>query len=65
MAKDFEKFQEFLVALFLFIAKTSVEKVTGALSDTNYYIIMCGVWLTLITFIWLVLWLTFKIMGWF
>ncbi|WP_342189756.1 DUF2649 family protein [Spiroplasma endosymbiont of Dilophus febrilis] len=64
MQKDWEKFQEFLIKIFIFIPKNRFENIVPKLTDTNYYIMMCGIWLVIIVFIWFVLWITFKILSW-
>ncbi|MGL5268439.1 MAG: DUF2649 family protein [Spiroplasma sp.] len=62
--KWLDDFYQFLIQALTFIPKAKVEDILATqLSNNDYYLICVGIWLVLIVLLWFVLWMTFKIWG--
>ncbi|MFW4371430.1 MAG: DUF2649 family protein [Spiroplasma sp. hy2] len=66
MTKDWEKLKEFFIHVFLFIDKSNVESITTwTLTQNEYLTLMIGVWIVILFLTWFLLWMVFKIVGYF
>lgn len=62
--KWLDYFYQFLIQTFLFIPKEVIQaNINIPINETQYYILMIGIWLILIILIWFVLWMFFKFVG--
>lgn len=62
--KWLDDFYRFLIEALTFISKAKIEDILATqLSTTDYYLICIGVWVVLIVLLWFVLWMMFKIWG--
>ncbi|UZQ29457.1 MAG: DUF2649 domain-containing protein [Spiroplasma phoeniceum] len=66
MKNDWEKLKEFFIYVFLFIDKTNVENITTwNLTQNEYLTLMLDVWIVILFLTWFLLWIIFKIVGYF
>ncbi|WP_338990486.1 DUF2649 family protein [Spiroplasma endosymbiont of Seladonia tumulorum] len=66
MQNDWEKLKEFFIHVFLLIDKTNVENITTLnLTQNEYLTLMVGVWIVILFLTWFLLWMIFKIVGYF
>ncbi|CAA35736.1 unnamed protein product [Spiroplasma phage R8A2B] len=66
MQNDWIKLKEFFIYIFLFIDKTNVESITmWNLTQNEYLTLMVGVWIVILFLTWFLLWMVFKIVGYF
>ncbi|WP_338964616.1 MULTISPECIES: DUF2649 family protein [unclassified Spiroplasma] len=66
MQNDWEKLKEFFIYVFLFIDKTNVEIITTwNLNQNEYLTLMIGIWIVILFLTWFLLWMVFKIVGYF
>lgn len=62
--KWLDDFYQLLIEALTFIPKIKIENILAVqLSNTDYYIICLGIWMVLIVLLWFILWMTFKIWG--
>ncbi|MBW1241349.1 MAG: DUF2649 domain-containing protein (plasmid) [Spiroplasma poulsonii] len=61
MGQHWEQLQKLFVNIFLFIDKVKIENFTSlSLSQTNYFILMIGMWIVILFLTWFMLWMIFK-----
>ncbi|PQP77990.1 hypothetical protein C6B38_08955 [Spiroplasma sp. ChiS] len=66
MQNDWIKLKEFFIHFFLFIDKTNVESIImWNLTRNKYLTLMVGVWIVILFLTWFLLWMVFKIVGYF
>ncbi len=66
MQNDWEKLKEFFIHVFLFINKTNVESITTWILKQNEYLtFMVGVLIVILFLTRFLLWMIFKIVGYF
>ncbi|WP_348737092.1 DUF2649 family protein [Spiroplasma endosymbiont of Ammophila pubescens] len=66
MQNDWEKLKEFFIHVFLFIDKTNVENITTLnLTQNEYLTLMVCFWIVILFLTWFLLWMIFKIVGYF
>ncbi|MFJ1522150.1 DUF2649 family protein [Spiroplasma sp. ald] len=59
--QHWEQLQKLFVNIFLFINQGQIEKFLSiSLTQTNYFILMIGVWIVIVFLTWFMLWMTFK-----
>ncbi|MFW4370889.1 MAG: DUF2649 family protein [Spiroplasma sp. hy2] len=62
LGQHWEQLQKLFVNVFLFIDKVKIENfILLSLSQTNYFILMIGVWIVIVFLTWFMLWMTFKL----
>ncbi|WP_242441522.1 DUF2649 family protein [Spiroplasma poulsonii] len=61
IGQHWEQLQKLFVNIFLFIDKVKIENFTSlSLSQTNYFILMIGMWIVILFLTWFMLWMIFK-----